>query len=463
MKTIKLLFFLVFFSNLTFSQCYTTIKTTASTTIALHTNGSLWGWGYNHTASLGLGLGVDSFNTVFPNTQIGTVNDWSPKYSIKEHVLAIKNNGSLWTWGNNFYGECGNGTTGQQNYVLAPEQIGNDTWQDVATGMHYSLGIQTNGTLWAWGDNSSAQLGNGTTTNSNIPIQIGIDYNWARVFSFDDTSFAIKTDGTLWSWGSASGFMLGRTNGNYSIPGQVGIDNNWATVAPNVFCVMAVKTDGTLWVWGNNGNSNYTAYYGNGQVDANNYENNPTQIGGDTDWKSVSTDQYNFRALKMTGTIWSWGQNMNGVLGDGTTIPKYLPVQIGSDTDWVYLNSYSARVFALKQSNSLYNWGYIFPNYITSPSANGTDCFLGTSSFNTADFIKSAPNPTHDIVKLFFNETVSMKEIILYDALGKVIANLQTNPNRNEVVIDLTPYSEGLYFILVKSDLKYETIKISKN
>lgn len=463
MKTIKLLFFVFFFTNLSFAQCYTTVKTIASATIGLHTDGSLWGWGYNYSSILGLGLGVETFDTLFQNTQIGTVNDWSPKYSMYKHVLAIKNNGSLWSWGFNFDGECGNGTSGQQNFVLAPQQIGTTTWQDIATGLSYSLGVQTDGTLWAWGDNGFGQLGNGTTTDSNIPIQIGTGNNWSKVFTIDRTSFAIKTDGTLWSWG-LPGFILGRTNGNYDVPGQVGIDTTWASVAPSTTCGMAIKTNGTLWVWGQNGTDTYIPYYGNGQVDTNNYENNPTQVGTDTDWKSISTDQYiNFRALKTNGTVWGWGQNTNGILGDGTTSPKYTPVQIGVDTDWVYLNSYSARVFALKQNNSLYNWGYIFPNYITSPAQNGTDCSLSTVTHNTNHLIKVTPNPTRDKLNLLFDQTVSIKEIFIYNALGKIITSIEPNPNEIEAQIDLTFYANGLYFMLVKSDLGNDTIKIIKN
>ncbi len=463
MKTIKLLFFVFFFTNLSFAQCYTTVKTIASATIGLHTDGSLWGWGYNNNSVLGLGLGVETFDTVFLNTQIGTANDWGPKYSMAEHVLAIKNNGTLWSWGLNFRGQCGNGTSGQQNFVLAPQQIGTATWQDVATGLYYSLGVQTDGTLWAWGENEKAQLGNGTTADTNVPIQIGTDNNWSKVYTQSRTSFAIKTDGTLWSWSLDGEFILGRIDGNYTVPGQVGSDTNWASVAPNGRSIMGVKTNGTLWVWGNNGTNTYTAYYGNGEIDTNNYENNPTQIGTETNWKSVSTEQFNFRALKTNGTLWGWGQNTNGILGDGTTTPKYNPVQLGADTNWVYLNSYEGRAYALKPNNSLYGWGFIVPVFYSIPTLRGTDCSLGTLTHNANHLVKAIPNPTHDILNLLFDKTISIQEIIIYDALGKVISSIESNLYKNETQIDLSTYANGLYFIRVKNDTGYDTIKITKN
>lgn len=463
MRTIKLVFYGLLFSNLSFAQCFTTVKTSTLSTIGLQTDGSIWGWGYNGSSVLGLGLDNTSFHTIFPSTQIGTAADWSSRYSMAEHVLALKNNGTLWTWGKNNDGECGNGSSGNQNYVLAPTQIGTATWQDVATGLYYSLGVRTDGTLWAWGDNLDGQLGDGTTNDSTIPLQIGTDNHWSKVFAYGRTSYGIKTDGTLWSWGKTN-FTLGRTNGNYNIPGQVGTDTDWLLVAPSVDCTMAIKSNGTLWVWGRNTDLGYTAYYGNGQTDTHNYQDNPTQVGTDTNWKKVSTDQYNFRALKTNGTLWGWGNNYASMLGDGTNSPKYTPVQLGTDTDWSDLVGYSTSIYALKSNHSLFGWGFIVPNTYTTPTLHGTVCTeLSTTSLSVKNLVKAYPNPTHNTLNLLFDEAVSVKKIILYDALGKVIINRDTSLNTNEMQIDLTFLASGLYILQVTGDSVYDTIKISKN
>jgi len=457
MKTIKVLFLLSFFSNITFAQCYKAIKTNSTTTIALHNDGTLWAWGNNIFGVLG--IGETSFSN-FPNTQIGIGNNWSSKFSLKLHVLAIKTDGTLWAWGNNEIGQCGNNTSGTSNYINSPQQITTDLWSEVATGFNYSLAIKSDGTLWTWGRNDYGQLGNGTTNFASIPTQVGTDSNWAKVFSYSTTSYAIKSDGTLWSWGGGSG-TLGRTNGFYTIPGQVGTSSNWLSLSPNSSSTMAIKTDGTLWAWGRNRSTAYPVFYGNGLNDTNNYENNPTQIGSDSNWKSISTDQYDFRALKTDGTLWGWGNNVNGILGDGTNIPRDTPIQFGLENDWVYLQT-DSRAFAIKSNNSLYQWGDFQP-VITYPMLSGTECLLSTSNFNKGHIVKLIPNPIHDKATLLFDEKIHIQEIIIYDFLGKTINRFEANSNKREMQIDFTPYSKGIYFIRIKSEKGYDILKISKD
>lgn len=458
MKTIKVLFLLSFFSNLTFAQCYTAIKTDVFSTIALHNDGTLWAWGKNRAGILGIG---STSQTNFPNTQIGNGNNWSSKFSLHSHLLAIKTDGTLWAWGNNEDGQCGNNTSGTSNYIYTPQQITTDLWSEVATGWNYSLAIKSDGTLWAWGRNEYGQLGNGTVNFSSIPIQIGIDSNWSKVFSYSTTSYAIKNDGTLWSWGGGGSGVLGRTDGSYTIPGQVGTSSSWLSLSPNYFCTMGIKTDGTLWVWGQNRSDIFPILYGNGLNDTNNYENNPTQIGSDSNWKSICTEQYDFRALKTDGTLWGWGRNENGILGDGTNVSRDTPIQLGVENDWIYLQT-NSRAFAIKNNNSLYQWGYFQP-VITSPMLSGTECLLSTSNFNTGHIVKLIPNPIHDKATLLFDEKIHIQEIIIYDFLGKTINRFEANSNKREIQIDFTSYSKGIYFIRIKSETGYDILKISKD
>jgi alpha-tubulin suppressor-like RCC1 family protein len=114
--------------------------------------------------------------------------------------MAIKDDGTLWGWGANFYGQLGNGTSSAQ--VLAPTQIGSSTWNSVSCGQFYTLAIKSDDTLWAWGTNGAGQLGNGTKSQQLSPVQIGTS-TWDTIqASFSDSSIGIKTDGTLWGWGS---------------------------------------------------------------------------------------------------------------------------------------------------------------------------------------------------------------------------------------------------------------------
>lgn len=467
MKTIKSLIIVLLFSNLSFAQCWTTVNTNSYSTIGLQTDGSLWGWGLYGTGLLGLGLGIENGNTTFPPTQIGIDTDWSTNYSLNSnHALALKNNGFLYAWGNNESGQSGNGTSGSQNFILSPQQIGTDTWKTVAASSSYSLGIKTDGSLWGWGRNTEGQLGTGNVAWQNIPARIGTDNNWAKVFSRSVTSYAIKTDGTLWSWGGDSQYLLGyipNTN-DYLTPHQVGLANNWVSISQgSISYTMGLQSNGTLWVWGRNNDINYTGYYGNGNSDSNNYENNPTQIGADNDWTLIYASAQNSFALKNNGTLWGWGRNNQGRLGDGTTITRYIPTQLGTDSDWIYANAGSSngnQYYALKANHALYTWGA--PNSI--PTLQGNICNLSTITFESKSIL-AAPNPTTNYINL--NSKIpfdSSTEITIYNIVGQTIKTIHESPSVTEsIVVDLSSLEKGLYLLQIKNKQKLEVLKILKN
>lgn len=472
MKTTKLFLVLLFVYTNAFSQCWTVVNTNSVSTIGLKTDGSFWGWGYNGSSILGLGLGSESFDTQFPMTQIGTANDWSSSYSLGyNHVLAIKTNGTLWSWGLNQKGQCGNGTFGNQNYVLAPQQIGTDNWQSVATGSEHSLAVKTDGTLWTWGWNTFGQLGTGNVNDQASPIQIGIESNWAKVYSTDRSSFAIKTDGTLWSWGNvgngsnSSGALLGynSTGNDYKTPHQVGTAQ-WLMISTYSACTLGIKADGTLWVWGENDSSAYTGYYGISSLpDTNNYNNNPTQIGTDTDWQRISATQTNYRALKNNGTLWGWGKNESGVLGDGTAVSHYFPIQLGTANNWIYLNSISSRIVGIQSDNSLYNWGFIYPSFFTTPTLNGTACSLNTTSFSDREIVKAYPNPSKDKITIRIEKTATQDLIIsITNNLGQQLVSEKRQLADHEFSIDLSSYPSGLYYIHLTNGNQSYNLKIIK-
>lgn len=163
-------------------------------TMALKTNGTLWGWGKNQ------GAFGDSMTTNLPvPTQLSTDIDWTEISTLSEQILMLKNNGTLWVFGGGGSGELGLGSG--VSTTLAPLQLGTDTWKSVAGGFFTSFAVKTDGTLWAWGRNDEGQLGLGDTTNRNIPTQIGTDSNWTKVICGADHTIAIKNDGTAYAWG----------------------------------------------------------------------------------------------------------------------------------------------------------------------------------------------------------------------------------------------------------------------
>ncbi|MFN8288808.1 MAG: T9SS type A sorting domain-containing protein [Chitinophagaceae bacterium] len=331
-QNIIFLLFGLCITNIVKSQCtyYSRIsggKGLSSHTLGLKTDGTAWSWGANGQGQCGNG----TYNTSYQQIQIGTTADWADLSAGAVHSLGLKSDGSLWAWGYNANGQLGIGSYTGNN---APVQVGTSSWKDISAGNTHSLAIRTDGTLWAWGDNSFGELGNGTNTSFNTPVQVGTDINWKKVIASSFFSLAIKTDGTLWSWGYNNGGMLGDGTGtDRNYPLQVGTGNNWAMIASGGGHVIGLKTDGTLWSWGNN----QDGQLGNGTFGG--VQTTPVQVGTETDWSWVSSGGVSNLAVKKNGSLWSWGNNVYGQLGDGTTVSKNSPVQILSYLDDVAVSA----------------------------------------------------------------------------------------------------------------------------
>jgi alpha-tubulin suppressor-like RCC1 family protein len=157
--------------------------------IALRSDGTLWSWGFNGNGQLGIG---DNTAFDFP-VQVGTATDWSDIVCGSFHVLALKTDGTLWAWGLNNNGQLGISNNTSQN---SPVQVGNETtWSKIEAGLGHSAAIKTDGSLWMWGNNFFGQLGDGTTMDANAPVQIGTDNNW-KTISAGSHCIALRTNGS---------------------------------------------------------------------------------------------------------------------------------------------------------------------------------------------------------------------------------------------------------------------------
>jgi len=192
--------------------------------------------------------------------------------------------------GANSYGQLGDNTIASRS---SPVQIGSDTlWSQVATD-ESTIALKTNGTIWSWGSNISGALGLNDLIRRSSPVQVGALTSWAYVAKAQETTFAIKVDGTLWAWGYAGNGLLGNNNViNMSSPVQVGTLTNWSKIATAYLgTAVATKTDGTLWSWGANNQGQL------GQSDTI-YRSSPVQVGTSTTWSKVSVGFYSCLATQ---------------------------------------------------------------------------------------------------------------------------------------------------------------------
>jgi alpha-tubulin suppressor-like RCC1 family protein len=190
--------------------------------------------------------------------------------------------------------------------------------------------------VWTWGMNSSGQLGDGTVTSRSSPgTTAGGGTNWSSVSIGQQHSAAIKTDGVLWTWGNnACGRLGDSTITARSSPGTIASGTNWSSVSSGLYHTAAIKTDGTLWTWGSNA-------YGRLGDGTTTYRSSPgTTAGGGTNWSSVSGGQSHTAAVKTDGTLWTWGNNACGRLGDSTITARSSPgTTAGGGTNWSSVSS----------------------------------------------------------------------------------------------------------------------------
>ena len=338
--------------------------TTTTTTTPTPQAGYLWAWGNNGiTGNLGDGTSgtIGDPNTPYkrssPVQTIAGGTDWVKLSLGYKSSGAIKSDGSLWIWGNNGSGQIGDNTTIDKSSPVQTIAGGND-WTDFSLGNNHSAGIKSDGTLWLWGDNVNGTLGDNTNSNKqSSPIQtIAGGNNWKQVSCGQSFTGAIKTDGTLWMWGQNNHGQLGENLNNYSYSSPVQTisgGNNWKQISCGYGVVGAIKTDGTLWMWGLNQF---------GQLGDNTNlikRSSPVQtIAGGTNWVQVDVGYTHSAAIKNNGTLWCWGYNDYGQLGIDNTTEKSSPIQtIAGGTNWLKVNCGNLFTTAIKNDGTLWCWG----------------------------------------------------------------------------------------------------------
>ena len=270
------------------------------------------------------------------------------------HALAVAPDGSLWSWGEN---SSALGLGNLARSVLRPMRVGTENvWKEVYAGYSASLAIKEDGSLWAWGSNPSWMLGDTNPQPHPVPTRVGTGRDWITAKASLHHSTGLKRDGTIWTWGGNNFGQLGRiftdstTNQSFA-PGRVGSETNWKALTVGALHNVAIKTDGTLWTWGDSSL---------GPVAMNNPSNNnlPVPVGTESNWVAVATGHYHSLALKSDGTLWHWGRNAH-LLGGIPPADPSKPRQLGTNTKWTAISDGGHHSLARQSDGSVWQLGRV--------------------------------------------------------------------------------------------------------
>jgi alpha-tubulin suppressor-like RCC1 family protein/phosphodiesterase/alkaline phosphatase D-like protein len=312
--------------------------------LALCVDGSVAGWGYNTAGQLGDTSWIDRPVPVLVD-RTGVLADKTVKVVVGglSHSLALCTDGTMVTWGWNFNGQLGDGTWVNNPKPVAVSRSGvlaGKTVVAIAAGNNHSLALCADGDLVAWGDNGYGQLGNGSTTNSPVPVLV----NRAGVLAGKtivalsagiDFSLALCTDGTLAAWGYNTYGQLGNgTSVSSSVPVLVSLTGVLAgkavvAVAAGDSHTLALCADGTLAAWGYNN----SGQLGNNSTTSSNVPVLVDRTGVLAGKTPVAIAARNSSLVSCAdGTLAAWGYNASGQLGDNSTTNSPVPVRVNTDS-----------------------------------------------------------------------------------------------------------------------------------
>ena len=322
-------------------------------TIALRSDGTVWAWGANIRGQLGDGTNTNRGTPV----RVQNLSNITAIAAGADHSLALRRDGTVWAWGINNAGQMGSGqlgdgTTTNRNTPVQVQGLTNVT--AIAAGTRYSLAVRSDGTVWGWGHKHSGSNAVGIVFSSNTPVQVQGLSNITAVAGGNNHSLALRSDGTVWAWGgNISGHLGNGTTGTTAeglVPAQVLNLTNVTAIAAGYWHSVALRRDGTVWAWG------YNTFGQLGSLGGDSNIPRQAQISNVT---AISTGFGHVLAVS-NNRVWAWGMGISGQLGFGNVnIDRIIPAQLPSAGDSPFLTVAAGTwsSFTSRRDGTVWAWG----------------------------------------------------------------------------------------------------------
>jgi hypothetical protein len=319
-------------------------------------------WGENQSAQCG--NGTSAFELP-PGSYTGLTNVVQVEGG-RSYSIALRADGSVYTWGRTTFGELGNGF--QVSNVNSPAQINLSNVIQVAAGNTHGLALRRDGTIRSWGYGIYGQLGNGTQADSLRPSNTLFPGCFTAVSGGYYHTLALRSDGTVWAcgYGGLGSIGDGGTTVVHTTPTQVPGLTNVIAIRAAGYGSYALKSDGTVWAWG----YNVFGEIGDGTTTQ---RNTPVQVAGLTNIRAITASYYNGYAIRSNGEVYAWGRGDLGGIGNGSFAGQLSPVLIpGLSNPWKIVTGDAGWAMALQYDNTLRAWGYNFDGVLHTGATDGT-------------------------------------------------------------------------------------------
>lgn len=430
-----------------------------------------------------------SYHQVQGDGGIGFIGSTISIASYYQNAIACQSNGNVLAWGANQFGQLGdssNVSRQEPGYVSGPTGVGVfSNGKQVDVGLYHSIILRDDSTVWTMGQNSYGQLGDNTANIWNYPVQVvgnnGVGYlsGIVQIAAGSYHNLALKNDGSVVYWGTCTGCG---SSPHYPIQ-KSGLPNNIVAISVDGDVNLALSEDGTIWSWGENqygqlGNNNWVA----SQIPVHVIDSAGT--GYLSNIKQVVAGVKHCLAVDSVGKVYAWGRNFYNQLGDNTTINRYIPIRVLGVLGIGYLEDVDEIASCLESSaarkfdGQIIAWGWNDAKQLGDgtdinrpyPVLSGLSCSRGESNTGNTNSIAKInevqnliiyPNPTIDYLYINYNELSHLEYVEIRDLTGKRVfykENFECNTR-----ISTTQMSNGIYLISAKTTEGIKTVKLVIN